>query len=102
MNIPNANNYPSSKPGFCAVHNGNGVEVKHSLALRKEGGKWVITPVCLRCRGELISQAKKEGKFLPFYELEMSAKEAAKRNEETAMYRPFLDKFAKAVSSKRT
>jgi len=46
----------------CAVHDGNGVEVQHSLALRRENGRWVTTPCCLRCRGELTRQAKAEGK----------------------------------------
>lgn len=85
---------------ICAVHNGNGVVVKHSLALRKEKGMWVTTPVCLKCRGELIRQAKAEGKFLPFYGLEQSEAEARKRNEESLKYKPFLAKFAKALPAK--
>lgn len=81
---------------FCAVHNGNGQEVRHSLALRRERGAWVTTPVCLKCRGELIRQAKAEKRFLPFYGLEASEAEAAKRNQEAMKFRPFLEKFGKA------
>ena len=94
MNIPNAKDFVK---GYCSVHEGNGVEVKHSLALRKEGGKWVTTPVCLRCRKELIRQAQAEDKFLPFYGLEQSEAEAKKRNEEGLKFKPFLAKFARSA-----
>jgi hypothetical protein len=81
---------------FCTVHQGNGTAVKHSLALRKEKGKWVTTPVCFKCRDELIRQAKAEGKFLPFYVLEQSEAEATKRNQNAALkFKPFLDKFGR-------
>jgi transposase len=85
---------------YCAVHIGNGQVVKHSLALRKEKGVWVTTPVCLKCRAELIRQAKVEGRFLPFYGLEQSEVEAAKRNHESLKFRPFLEKFGKARKAK--
>ena len=85
----------------CAVHNGNGEVVRHSLALRREDGVWVTTPVCMKCRGELIRQAKAEDKFLPFYGLEQSEAEAAKRNEDRMKFKPFLAKFSKAQKPKK-
>ncbi len=81
---------------YCCVHKGNGQVVKHSLALRKEKGLWVITPVCLRCRGELIRQAKAEGKYIPFYGIENSEAEVIKRNQDVALtFKPFLTKFGR-------
>lgn len=81
---------------FCAVHNGNGQAVNHSLALRKEKGTWVTTPVCVKCRSELIRQARTEGRFLPFYGLEQSEAEVQKRNQDSLKFKPFLEKFGKA------
>lgn len=85
---------------FCAVHNGNGQVVNHSLALRKEKGVWMTTPVCLKCRAQLVKQAKTEGKFLPFYGLEQSEAEAAKRNQERLQYQPFLAKFGRSLKGR--
>lgn len=85
---------------FCAVHNGNGTAVNHSLALRREKGVWVTTPVCLKCRAELIRQAKAERKFLPFYGLEQSEAEASKRNQEGLKFKPFLAKFGRDRKAK--
>ncbi|MFA5986478.1 MAG: hypothetical protein WC819_03985 [Parcubacteria group bacterium] len=85
---------------YCAVHAGNGTAVNHSLALRKEKGVWVTTPVCLKCRAQLARQAKAEGKFVPFYGLEQSEAEAAKRNQERMQYQPFLEKFGKSLSGR--
>ena len=74
---------------YCAVHAGNGTAVQHSLALRKEKGVWVTTPVCLKCRSELIRQARAEKRFLPLYGLEQSEAEAAKRNQDALKFKPF-------------
>lgn len=67
-----------------------------SFALKREKGKWVVTPVCRKCRRALIAEARAAKKFIPFYGLEASIREAEKRNAERASFRPFLDAFAKA------
>lgn len=86
---------------YCAVHGGNGEAVRHSLALKREKGVWVTTPVCMKCRTELIRQGKVENKFIPMYGLEASEAEAAKRNEDGMKFKPFLAKFGKAQKPKR-
>jgi len=86
---------------YCAVHNGNGQVVRHSLALRRVEGVWATTPICIKCRGELIRQAKAENKFIPMYGLEASEAEAAKRNDDGMKFKPFLAKFGKVQKPKR-
>jgi len=86
---------------FCAVHGGNGVEVRHSLALRRgKDRKWEATPVCLKCCKRLLQEARAKGIFVPFYALEASQKEAAKRNEEGLKFSPFLERFGKKEKPK--
>jgi len=60
-----------------------------------------VQPVCPKCRYELIEEAKAKGMFIPFFSLETSLSEAAKRNEEakeakertSLSFKPFLEKF---------
>ena len=75
-------------------------KAEFSLALKKEKGEWVVTPVGRRCRFGLIAEAKANDKFLPFYGLEASLREAEKRNAQKATYRPFLDAFARKFEKK--
>jgi len=106
-NTPNVNKVAATQKDeqeghtFCDVHQGNGQVVKHSLALRRVNGQWVPTTCCIKCRAELIRAAKTEGKFLPFYGLEQSKAEAAKRNEESLKYKPFLAKFGRTAQTKK-
>jgi hypothetical protein len=75
-------------------------KAEFSLALKREKGEWVVTPVGRRCRFGLIAEAKANGKFLPFYGLEASLCEAEKRNAQKATYRPFLEAFARNFEQK--
>ena len=74
-----------------------------SLRLLREKGVWTVQPVCPKCRYELIEAAKAKGQFIPFFSLETSLSEAAKRNEEakeakeemSLKFKPFLEKFGR-------
>ena len=71
-------------------------DCRQSLRLtRGEKGKWQTNPVCASCRSALIADAKREGKFIPFFNIEVSLREAEKRNDQAKLNRPFLAKFAK-------
>lgn len=75
---------------------GKSVNVSYSFRLTKDAeGKWQANPVCRDCRRRLIQQATAEGRFVPFFGLEASQKEANKRNEERVLNRVFLDKFGR-------
>ena len=81
-------------PTTCVVC-GQEKEIKHSLRLtRDKKGTWISNPVCQDCRGALIREAKQARKFIPFFGIDASIKEAAKRNEQSLVHRPFLEKFA--------
>jgi len=81
----------------CVVHGGTDKEIKHSLRLTKDNkGVWRSNPACLDCRQALIRDAKATGKFIPFFSLEASSKEADKRNDQAKLNRPFLEKFGRA------
>jgi hypothetical protein len=85
--------------GVCVVCAKNR-EIQHSLSLTRDKGKWIINPVCADCRQALLKDARSAGKFIPFFGIEASHKEAAKRNERTAFNRPFLEKFGRDLSSR--
>lgn len=71
-------------------------EIQDSLPLiRSEQGNWIIQPVCPDCRQALVREARVAGKFVPFYSLENSEKEAFKRNHLTQSLRPFLEQYAR-------
>jgi hypothetical protein len=79
-----------------------GKEIQHSLRLTKdEKGNWTTNPVCPSCRQALIGDAKIAGKFMPFFGLEASQREAAKRNDQKAINRPFLEKFGQKFELKK-
>ncbi len=79
----------------CVVH-GKKAEIQHSLRLtRDKKGSWKSNPVCSDCRRTLIRDAKVAGRFIPFFGIEASEKEAAKRNDQFALNRPFLEKFGR-------
>ena len=68
-------------------------ECRHSTRLTRnnETGQWETNPVCGGCRRALITSAKAEGLYIPFFSLEKSMEEASERN---GKFRPFLKKFA--------
>jgi hypothetical protein len=71
-------------------------EPKFSLPLTRKGGKWVVTPVCAKCKSALMSEAYAQGKTIRFFSLAGSLVEAEKRNANTPKLTPFLDAFARA------
>ncbi|MFO7807103.1 MAG: hypothetical protein R6V40_01620 [Candidatus Moraniibacteriota bacterium] len=81
-------------PSVCVVCQKAKRDVKHSLPLEKKEGKWKTNPVCPGCRRTLIGQAKAEGRYIKFYPMEASVKEAERRNKQSEINRPFLDRFA--------
>jgi len=79
----------------CAVGTGCD-EPKFSLPLIKKGGKWVVTPVCGKCKSALTSEAYAQRKSIRFFSLTGSLKEAEERNANIPKLTPFLDAFARA------
>lgn len=76
-------------------------EIRHSFRLTRDAkGMWRFQPVCADCRRQLIADAKATGKFLPFFLIDVSQTEAAKRNKEVALRRSFLNKYAVASEPK--
>lgn len=69
---------------------------KFALPLKRENGKWTVKPVCGTCRAALSKEARSQKKFVPFYGLEASLKEAEARNASLGKYKLFIDAFAKA------
>ena len=55
-------------------------EIHWSLALFKEQGEWKSRPVCNECRRSLIAEARAREKFVKFFPLKASSKEAGRRN----------------------
>jgi hypothetical protein len=51
-----------------------------SLPLARNGKGWESQPVCGRCRAALIQEAKIAHKFVRFFPIEASQKEAERRN----------------------
>lgn len=81
----------------CKQDNG----ARHSLRLIKdEKGMWIPQPVCDDCRRALISEAKASGKFIPFFSLNASQREADKRNGRVEVLRPFLEQFGRNRDSR--
>jgi hypothetical protein len=76
-------------------------EIQYSLSLvREKSGNWVSQPVCGECRRGLIVEARAAGKFVPFFKMETSEKEAAKRNSASLRFRPFLEKYGRDQEQK--
>ena len=76
-------------------------ECQSSLPLVRENGKWESQPICPGCRRALITEAKAEGKFIRFYPLEASLREAKKRNENLLVsLGPLLAKYGRAREEK--
>lgn len=74
---------------------------KFSFPLTKKDGKWIVTPVCSKCKTGLSSEAFHAGRSIRFFSLAGSLKEAARRNDTALKFQPFLDAFTKAgVSAK--
>ena len=73
---------------------------KFALPLKRENGKWTVKPVCGTCRTALSREARSQKKFIPFYGLEASLKEAEQRNASLGKYKLFIDAFAKANERK--
>ncbi|MBI5912933.1 hypothetical protein HY839_00645 [Candidatus Azambacteria bacterium] len=69
---------------------------KFALPLKRENGKWAVKPVCGTCRYNLSKEARSQKKFIPFYGLEASLKEAEQRNAALGKYKPFITAFARA------
>ena len=72
----------------------------HSLRLTKANGTWQSNPVCRDDYTALIRQAKSEGRFIPFYSLETSQKEALKRNDEAKRLGSFVSQYGRTCESK--
>ncbi len=88
-------NTPTASQAVCVLCRKES-EIRHSLALiREKSGNWVSQPVCAECRKGLIAEARSAGKFVPFFSMEASEKEAAKRNSESLRFRPFLEKYGR-------
>lgn len=81
-------------PSVCVVCVKAKKGIKHSLPLERKDGKWTTNPVCPECRRGLIGQARAEGRYIKFYPLDASIKEAKKRNKQSEINRPFLERFA--------
>ena len=71
------------------------------MSLERVDGSWRSTPVCDKCRGLLIREAKAEGRFIPFFSWDASQREAAKRNAESKVVRQFVGKFGLKRNDKR-
>ena len=69
---------------------------KFALPLTKEGGKWVVKPLCAKCRSGLLSEARAQGKSIRIFSLAGSLKEAESRNFNAQKFTPFLSAFARA------
>lgn len=90
----------AATPVIACVVCGSDKEVRNSLRLSRDArGNWISNPVCANCRMSLIRDAKIAGKFIPFFGLEASSKEAAKRNDQAKINRPFLEKFGRVRES---
>jgi hypothetical protein len=72
----------------------NGENPKFALSLKKEKGEWTVKPICGKCRHTLEKEARKEKKYIPFFKLETSLAEVARRNLEAKKFRPFIEAFA--------
>jgi hypothetical protein len=75
-------------------------EIHWSLSLERVNGQWKSNPICDKCRWLLIQEARKEGRFIPFFALEASQKEAAKRNNQSKISRQFVGKFGRKFDDK--
>ena len=85
----------------CTVCGKEDKDIQYSLRLTKDKkSSWQSNPICPKCRQALIRDARAEGKFIPFFSLKASEREARKRNEQTRLNRPFLDKFARVLEEK--
>ncbi len=73
---------------------------KFALPLTKEDGKWVVKPVCAKCRGGLMSEAYAQGKSIRIFGLTGSLKEAESRNVNADKFTPFLSAFARELDSR--
>jgi len=72
-------------------------ECQSSLPLKRDNGSWQTQPLCPGCRRALIAEARAEGKYIRFYPLEASQREARKRNESLLVsFRPLLEKYGRA------
>lgn len=74
--------------------------VRFSLRLEKVDGNWKTNPVCDKCKTTLIREAKGEGRFIPIFGIEASAKEAAKRNAEAQANRVLVEKYGRPKDRK--
>jgi hypothetical protein len=79
---------------ICVVCGGS--NPKFALPLTKEDGKWVVKPICAKCRGGLLSEAYAQRKTMRIFGLAGSLREAEERNANTLKLTPFLDAFARA------
>lgn len=92
-------NMENTIKGLCVVC-GRERNIRFSLRVtRGENGRWQSNLVCDECRRTLISQARAENRFIPFFSVETSEREVAKRNEQLIMNRAFIDKFSRPCES---
>jgi hypothetical protein len=98
--MPEAKTSPVARKAMCVVcRKEKGIQ--KSLRLTKDAkGRWVTNPVCADCHRNLVADARATGLFVPFFALDASEQEAAKRNDRTALNRPFLEKFGRKLEEK--
>lgn len=75
-------------------------EPKFALPLTKEEGEWVVKPVCAKCRGGLMSEARAQDKSIMIYSLAGSLKEVESRNFNAHKFTPFLGAFAREIEAR--
>lgn len=78
-----------------------GENPKFALPLVKEDGKWTVKPVCAKCRGGLMSEARAQGKSIRIFDLVGSLKEVESRNFNAHRFTPFLSAFARNIDEAR-
>jgi hypothetical protein len=68
-----------------------------------------VNPTCSICKRNLIIEAKAAGRYVPFFNLEASQKEANERNavaeklakERSVTFKPFLELFSKPSNKEK-
>lgn len=75
---------------------------KFALPLVKEDGKWMVKPVCSKCRGGLMGEAYSQGKSIRIFSLAGSLNEADSRNANSHLFMPFLSAFARKIDTQPT
>ncbi|MBI4708621.1 MAG: hypothetical protein HY764_00210 [Candidatus Portnoybacteria bacterium] len=66
-------------------------EIHYSLPLKKEGEKWITQPVCDDCHTGIIDVAKRQNRFVKFYDIRKSAETAASRNGKFQTFKSIVE-----------